>query len=74
MAPPTFSPHAKIVEHRKPDVIVNSRYFEDVKCFIAQTIVFIEKLFSHKKSIAMRTSKLDLMLTCFDHFFGEKLL
>ena len=41
MAPPTFSPHAKTVEHRKPDVIVNSRYFENVKkCFIAQTVVF----------------------------------
>ena len=49
MAPPTFLPHANAVEHRKPDLIVNSRYFKNVKHFIAQIVVFIEKSFSHKK-------------------------
>ena len=40
MAPPTFSSHANAVGHKKPDVIVNSRYFENVNFFIAQTFVF----------------------------------
>ena len=44
MAPPTFFPHANAVEHRKPDVIVNSRYFENVKRFIAQNVIFDWKI------------------------------
>ena len=40
MAPPTLPPYANAVEHRKPDLIGNSPYFENVKYFIAQTIVF----------------------------------
>ena len=40
MAPPTFPTYANGVEHRKPDLIGNFPYFENVKYFIAQIVVF----------------------------------
>ena len=69
MAPPTFSPHANALEYRKADLIVDSRYYETVKYFIAQTVAE-KKSFSHQKSVTTRTWKQDLMLACFDDFCG----
>ena len=35
---------------RKADVILDSFFFQTSKCFVAQTVAPIEKLFSHKDS------------------------
>ena len=70
MAPPTIPPNANALEHRKADVIVDSCSFETVKYFITQTIIY-RKIVSQKNSIATRTLKLDLMLSCFDQKLPE---
>ena len=50
----------------------DSPYSKTLKCFVAQTVAPIEKLFSHKRFVAMRPSKLDLMLVCSDDFPWSK--
>ena len=64
------SMHACILKNKTDDVSKDSPYFETSKCFVAQIIVLIEKLFSRKRFITMRSLELDLMLICPGDFFG----
>lgn len=57
---------------QKDDVILNSFFFQALKCFVAQTIALIEKSFSHKRFVVTRHSKLDPILICFYDFFLSK--
>ena len=55
------------------DVSKDSSQIQTLKCFVAQTVAPIEKLFSHKKFSSTRSSKLDPMLICSgDPFFRIK--
>jgi hypothetical protein len=51
------------------DISKDSKEIQNKKCFTAQTVGRIEKLFSHKRTVAMRSSKQDPMLICSDDFF-----
>ena len=57
----------------KDDVNKDSIRNEISKCFIIQTVCFIQNPFSLKKSAIERPSKEDPMLACSDDFFSAKI-
>ena len=56
-------------KNKTADVIKDFFEIQTLKRFVAQTIALIEKLLSHKRFLATRSSNLDPMLICFDDFF-----
>ena len=49
-------------------------YFENLKCFVAQTVGPMQKSFSHKKGITTRALKLDRMLDVLATFSIQKVI